>query len=156
MTPSIFISLKLISISFWYQQCCCLPFWFLTLFLSNNFNYSWYESHLHIPYLIRSQIRSWYFACDYFTHLRVFHTSVSQWLFTRVCVTISHSKSPGRFLVFWLILIMWSFGWSPLVLFFPTPLVSLSIFSALLHGLGCYYYNHHHQYAIKLSSIETL
>ena len=42
----------------------------------------------------------------YFTHLRVFLTSVSGWFSTEVWVTASFIKSPGLFLVFYLISIM--------------------------------------------------
>ena len=56
-----------------------------------------------------------------------FHTNVNRWSFTRISVTSSLLKSPGLFLVFWLILIMMSFGWSPLVLLFPSPPIPLSI-----------------------------
>ena len=57
-----------------------------------------------------------------------FHTSVSWWLFSGVWMTVSLFNSPGLFSVFWLILVMLWFGWSPLVLQFPTlpaPLSSL-------------------------------
>ena len=59
--------------------------------------------------------------------LRVFHISVSWWSFTGVWVTASLLKSPELFSVFWPISIIQLFGWSPLVLLFPSPLVLVSI-----------------------------
>ena len=53
-----------------------------------------------------------------FTHLRVFHTSVSWWFFTGVWITAYLLKSPGLFLVFWPIWTMLLFACFPLVLFF--------------------------------------
>ena len=43
---------------------------------------------------------------------RVFHISVSWWLFTGDWVTASLLKSPGLFSVFWAFSIMLLFGWS--------------------------------------------
>ena len=63
----------------------------------------------------------------YFTHLRLFHTSVTWWFFTRIWVTTRLLKSLGL-LVFRSILIMQWFGWSLLVLLFLTPSVLVSIF----------------------------
>ena len=48
-------------------------------------------------------------------------------VFTGVWVTASLFKSPGLFLVFWLISTMLSFGYSPLVLLFPYPPVPVPI-----------------------------
>ena len=63
-----------------------------------------------------------------FTLLRVFHTSII-WLFsTGVWVTVSLLKSAGLFLVFWQIITMLQFGWFPLILLFPSPLVPIPIF----------------------------
>ena len=73
--------------------------------------------------------------------LNVFHTIVSWWFFTGVWVTTSPLKSLGLFLVFWPILIRLPFGWSPLVLFYPSPLVRLSIIWWL-------YRPHHLQFVI--------
>ena len=70
-----------------------------------------------------------YSGYDYhhFTLLRIFHTCIS-WSFpTEVRVTASLLKSPGLFSVWRPILIIPSFGCSPLVLFYPYPPVSLSI-----------------------------
>ena len=58
----------------------------------------------------------YYYYYYYFTLLRVFHSSVSWWFSSWVWVTTSHLESPGLFLVFWPILIMKSFGLSPLAL----------------------------------------
>ena len=66
-----------------------------------------------------------------FTSSKVFHINVSWWAFTGVWMTVSLLKSPGLFSVFLLILIILSFGWSPLVLLFPSFLVSLLILWAL-------------------------
>ena len=63
--------------------------------------------------------------------IRAFHISVRRWSFTGVWVTASLLKCPGLFLVFWPFLIMLSFGWSPLVLQLPSPLVPLVF--ALFH-----------------------
>ena len=52
---------------------------------------------------------------------KVFHISVSWWLFTGVWVTASLLKSPGLFSVFWPSSIMMSFGWFPLVCQLPNP-----------------------------------
>ena len=60
------------------------------------------------------------------TPLRFFHTGISRYSSTEVWVTASLCKSPGLFSVFWLILIVLSFEWSPLVLLFPSPPVPLS------------------------------
>ena len=53
-----------------------------------------------------------------FSLLRIFHTNINWWTFTGVWVTASLLKSPGLFSVFWLILTVLSFGWSPLVFLF--------------------------------------
>ena len=63
----------------------------------------------------------------FFFILLIFHTSVSWWLSTGVWVTASLFQFPGLFLIFWLILKMLSFGWSPLALLFLSPPVPLSI-----------------------------
>ena len=58
----------------------------------------------------------------------MFYIGVSWWFFTGVWVTVSFFESLGLFSVFWLILIMLSSRWSPLVLWFlslPVPLPSL-------------------------------
>ena len=55
-----------------------------------------------------------------FTAFRVFHTSVSRWFLTGVWVTASLLKSLGPSSVFWPILIMLLFGWSPPVFSFPS------------------------------------
>ena len=60
--------------------------------------------------------------------MRVFHTSVSWRSFTGVGITASLLRSPGPFSVFWSILAMLYFRWSPLVFRsqdLPTPLLSL-------------------------------
>ena len=67
----------------------------------------------------------WFLLCTqqrrqdyyYFTPLKVFHASVCRWFFTGVWVSVSLLMSPGLFSVFWLILTMPQFGWSPLILF---------------------------------------
>ena len=56
-----------------------------------------------------------------------FYISISRWSSTRGWVTVSLLKSPDLFSVFWRILIILLFGWSPLVLLFPRPPVQLSI-----------------------------
>ena len=48
-------------------------------------------------------------------------------VFTRVWVTASILKTPGLFSVFWPLSKMLSFGWSPIVLLFPSPPVSFII-----------------------------
>ena len=58
--------------------------------------------------------------------LRVTPTSFSWWFFNGVWVTSSRLKSLGLFSVFWQLLIMLLFGWSPLVLeplWRPVPLI---------------------------------
>ena len=50
-----------------------------------------------------------------------FFISVSWWFLTRVWVTTSLLKSPGLFLVFWLILMTLLFGGFPLVFLFLSP-----------------------------------
>ena len=57
----------------------------------------------------------------YYSLIRTFHISISQWFFTGVWVTASLLKSPGLFSVFWPFSIMLSFGWSPLVRQLPSP-----------------------------------
>ena len=66
-------------------------------------------------------------ALSLFYSLRVFHISVSCWSFTEVRVTASLLKSPGLFSVFWPILIMLYFGWSPFDFLFPSPPFSVQI-----------------------------
>ena len=56
-----------------------------------------------------------------------FYTSISWCLLIGFWVTATLLKFPGLFSVFWLILIMLYFGWSPLVLLFSSPLVPLPI-----------------------------
>ena len=59
-----------------------------------------------------------------FHSFEVFHTNVSWCFFTEVCVTVSLLQSPGLFSVFWEILVMLSFGWSLLCVWFlsfPLP-----------------------------------
>ena len=55
--------------------------------------------------------------------MKVFHTSVSWWFFTGVRMTASFLTSPGLFSVFWPISTLLYFGWSPLILLFPSPSV---------------------------------
>ena len=59
--------------------------------------------------------------------LRVFQICLSRWSFTGVWETVSLLKSPGFFSVFWSISLMQWFGWSQLVLLFPSPPVLLLI-----------------------------
>ena len=66
----------------------------------------------------------------YYNHHYYYHYSFEgsfTWSSTRVWVTASLIKSPEIFSVFWLVLIILSFWWSPLVLLFPNPPVPLSI-----------------------------
>ena len=63
----------------------------------------------------------------YYSLIRAFHISISQWFFTGVWVTASLLKSPGLFLVSRPFSIMLSFGWSPLVRQLLSPLVPLVI-----------------------------
>ena len=56
-----------------------------------------------------------------------FYTSVSWWFLTGIWETANFLKSPGPLSVFWLILIMLWFGWSPLVLLFPSLPVPIPI-----------------------------
>ena len=56
-------------------------------------------SLLKFPFLSQVQV----FWCD----LRVFYSSIRWWFLTVVWVTASLLKSPGLFLVLWLILIRW-------------------------------------------------
>ena len=51
---------------------------------------------------------------------QVYHISNRWWYFTVVLVTSYLVKSREIFLVFWSILIMLYFGWSPIVLLFPS------------------------------------
>ena len=62
-----------------------------------------------------------------FTPSRVFLTSISQWFPTEVWVTASLLKSPGLFSVFCPIFTMLLFGWSPLILLFPSHPVPVLI-----------------------------
>ena len=82
-----------------------------------------------LPNSFRPSGRIWVNSIDYyyqnFTFLKVFHASVSWWPFTGVWVTACLLKSSRLFYVFWLIFIMLYFGWSPLVLLFPSPSVFL-------------------------------
>ena len=71
-----------------------------------------------------SQVRDIYY---HFTHLRVFHTSVSWMLLTGVWVTPCFLESLRLFSVFWPILVTQLFRWSPLVLLFPSPPIPVSI-----------------------------
>ena len=60
------------------------------------------------------------------TTFRAFHTGVSRWFLTGVWVTTSLIKFPVLFSVFWLISTM-LFGWSLLVLLFPSPQVPVPV-----------------------------
>ena len=59
--------------------------------------------------------------------LRFFHINVCWWSFIEVWMTASLLKFPGLFSVFWPISTMFYFGWSPFVLLFPTPPMSVPI-----------------------------
>ena len=81
--------------------------------------------------------------------IKNFPWSVSWWPSTGVWIAASLRKSPGLFSVFWPILIILLFGWSPLVILFPTPSVPLPILWRLyrahrlqmvLPSLSCYNY----------------
>ena len=61
--------------------------------------------------------------------------SVHWWSFTGVWVRAIHLKSPGFSLIFWSISILLQFGWSLLVLLFPSPPVSPSILWRLYKDL---------------------
>ena len=62
------------------------------------------------------------------TRLKVFPSSVSWWFSIGLWVTASLLKFPAFFLVFGPVsILLSSFGWSPLVLLFPSPPVHLSI-----------------------------
>ena len=87
-------------------------------------NYNWYHIIIVIIIIISSSSSS---SSIVISLLRVFHTSVSKWFFTGVRVTASLIKSLGLFLVFWPISTILLFGWSPLVLLFPSPPVPLPI-----------------------------
>ena len=62
-----------------------------------------------------------------FYSFKSFHISISWWSINRVWVIGSLLKSPGLFSVFWLILTVLTFGWSPLFLLFPILPVPVSI-----------------------------
>ena len=79
----------------------------------------------------------------YFTRLRVLNISVRWWFSTRVWVTANLFKSPGFFLVFWLISIMLYFGWFPFVLLFAIPPVSIPVF---VHRTERSNYNWYHRH----------
>ena len=81
----------------------------------------------------------------FFYYLRDFHINVSWWSSTGIWMKTSLLKSPGLFPVFWPFSIMLYFGWSPLVLLFPSPLVLLPILLWL--------YQEHH---LKIVSIYNL
>ena len=57
----------------------------------------------------------------YFTNSKIFSTSIRWWFLTGVWATASLLKSPGLFSIFWPIWIMLQFGWSLLILLFPSP-----------------------------------
>ena len=67
----------------------------------------------------------YYYYC--FTSLTVFLTSISWWSFSGVWVSASLLKFPRFFSVFWLILTVLSFEWSPLIFLFPILPVSSTI-----------------------------
>ena len=57
-----------------------------------------------------------------FTGFRVFHTSISRWLLTRVWVTANFLESPGLFAVFWLYnAVVWMVFTRPLIPKSPSP-----------------------------------
>ena len=58
----------------------------------------------------------------HFTAFQVFPNAISRWFLTGTWVTASVLKSPELSPVFWPILIMLLFRWSPLVFLFPSPL----------------------------------
>ena len=63
----------------------------------------------------------------YFIHLRVFRAIVNRWFSTGIWVIASLLESQRLFSLFWPILTMLLFGWSPLVLLFPSPSVPVPI-----------------------------
>ena len=79
-----------------------------------------------------------------FYFFQVFHITVSWRTFTGVWVTTSPLRSPGLFLIFWLISTMLYFGLSQFILSFPTLPVPFS---------KCANYNwyHHHPHVWQLS-----
>ena len=96
--------------------CFCLSCVYIRLLF---FNYqgqtiSWINGHTIISNII-------------ITPLRVFHASVSWWFSIGFWMTASLLKSPGLSSVFWKISIMLLFGWSSLVLSFPSLPVPLRI-----------------------------
>ena len=72
--------------------------------------------------LLRFSLLSHYY---HFTLLRVFHTSVCWWFSTIVWVTASLLNSPELYSVFCPNLTRLKFGWCPIVILFPYPLVPL-------------------------------
>ena len=75
-------------------------------------------------YILISGDTSYYY---HYYYSRVFHINVSKRSFTGVWVTASLLKSPGLFSVVWPISIMQQFGWSLLVLLFPSPPILVPI-----------------------------
>ena len=98
-------------------------------------------SHHMIKY---KQNSCWYYPCNlynfhkysqfwreyfyyYLIPLRVFHISISRLSFTRFWVTAGLLKSSWLLSVFWPILTVLSFGWSPLAFLFPILSIPLPI-----------------------------
>ena len=70
---------------------------------------------------------NYYYYYYYLFSWEIFHTRVSWWFLTVVWVTANLPKSSALVSVFWMILIIQLFRWSPLVFLFPSPLVPLII-----------------------------
>ena len=70
----------------------------------------------------------------FFFFFELIHTSINRWSFTGVWVIASLLKSPELFSVFWPILTVLSFGWSPLVLLFSVLPVHLLLVLWLLRA----------------------
>ena len=112
---------------------CNLPCWSLELsvqLFSSHFHFRDFVVLLFVLTL-NLLFTSWcnwsFFTIILFFWGFFFHKSVTRRFSTGVWVTVSFLKSPGLFLVFWSILIMLWFGWSPFVLLFPSPPVPVPI-----------------------------
>ena len=119
---------------------CLLSRWapiyiILRFFFSYNFKSSWRDYQDYPIYFLCLILHFPTIPYNYtleplsilFPFVEFFHTRVCREAFTWVWDSKSSLVSSRFFSVFWPFSIMLSFGWSPLVLFFPSPPVHLLI-----------------------------
>ena len=98
---------------------------------TDSISYNHYDTHTSMNYFICTSNN--YDSTSIIMNISIIISipcvffSVNWWFFNGVWARASLLKSPGLFSVFWPISIMLWFGWSPLVLLFPSPPVPVLI-----------------------------